>query len=255
MKQFYKALGAMILTVIVLFWCLRLITRHGREITVPKLTNVSLDEARQIARHSHLKLVIADSVYLTKMPRGFVFKQNPEEGGKVKKGRRIMLTINSLMPRIVRVPNLIGVSLRQAESNIAMAGLKVGKLIYTEDIATNNVLGQNINGRAAIPGSEVVAETEVDIILGLNPNDCYTYVPNLLGVAYSHVKSELTYNSLNLKKCIFDKSVKSYADTLQAVVYQQSPMPSYSSAVQMGTPVTLYFTMDKSRIIPITDGI
>lgn len=239
-KQLYLSVGSAMVVTMILFWMLSLITRHNQEIEVPDFTNISVEEVANLARSSHLRAVVADSVYISHQKRGVVVKQIPAAGSKVKKNRRIILTINSLVLRTTTMPNLIGVSLRQAVGNLTQAKLKVGKLIYTEDIATNNVLGQSLKGHAVAAGAKVALEAEIDLILGLNRRDGLTKVPNLQGLTYSMAKSELAYNSLNVAGCVYDRSVVTYADTLQAVVYKQEPLYEAGEAVVKGSGVTIY---------------
>ena len=39
------------------------------------------------------------------------------------------------------MPNLVGLSMRQAIAELQSRGLVLGKLVYVEDLATTNVLG------------------------------------------------------------------------------------------------------------------
>ena len=245
-KQICLAVAAAFVTLVILFSLLRVITRHGQKVEVPQLTNMTYDEAQAVAKKHHLRLKIVDSVYVPQVAKGLIFKQNPAAGSFVKKRRHIMITINSMVPNMVRVPSLVGYSLRQAESNLNAAQLRIGKLIYVSDIATNNVLGQMYHGKSVTPGDVLPAESEIDLRLGLNPSDCQTYVPNLIGTQYQQVRSELVGNSLNLQRMICDGTVKSFSDSLQSIVYKQEPAPSSRRPVTMGTGVTVYMTLNKS---------
>ena len=53
--------------------------------------------------------------------------------------------------------------------------------------------------------------------------------------------------SLNVKTLRFDDSVKDYDDSLNAVVYRQSPEVS-EIPVKIGDDVSLYLTIDPERI-------
>ena len=55
-------------------------------------------------------------------------------------------------------------------------------------------------------------------------------------------------NSLNIRTLRFDRTVKDYDDSLNAMVYNQEPAPSDSIHVGMGSEVTLYLTLDQNRI-------
>lgn len=234
------AIAALILVVLVassIF--LKAVTHHGRVITVPDLTNMSVSEARSIASSKDLKIEVTDSVYIRRMGRGMVYSQNPKEGSSVKKGRRILLTINSVTPKQTQVPNLVGYSMRQAKAELLSRGLNLGKLVYVDDIATNNVLKQTYRNREIKPGTLVDSGTEIDLVVGLNSEENQTFVPNLLGLKYMRAVDVVHDSQLNVSKLVFDKSVKNYGDSLDAVVYRQSPSPSNAS-ILMGSEVTIY---------------
>ncbi|MBQ5436022.1 MAG: PASTA domain-containing protein [Bacteroidales bacterium] len=150
---------------------LKAITRHNQVIIVPDLTGLSVADAKIVAKRNHIRTEVVDSVYVKRIEKGNVFSQNPAAGKEVKKDRVIKLTINAHQTKMVKMPNLVGYSLRQAKTEILSSGLSVGKLAYREDIATNNVLDQFIKGRYVAPGTEVEAETPVDLLLGLSPDE------------------------------------------------------------------------------------
>ena len=126
---------------------LKAITRHNQVIIVPDLTGLSVADAKIVAKRNHIRTEVVDSVYVKRIEKGNVFSQNPAAGKEVKKDRVIKLTINAHQTKMVKMPNLVGYSLRQAKTEILSSGLSVGKLAYREDIATNNVLDQFIKGR------------------------------------------------------------------------------------------------------------
>ena len=53
--------------------------------------------------------------------------------------------------------------------------------------------------------------------------------------------------SLNIRALKFDDSVRNYDDSLNAVVYRQSPEASMEP-IDLGNDVSLYLTIDPSRI-------
>ena len=126
------------------------------------------------------------------------------------------------------MPNLIGYSLRQAKAEILSRGLVLGKLIYVDDIATNNVLKQLHANREIDPGDTIESE-------------------------YMSAKDAIHEHSLNLKRAVFDKTVETYSDSLDAVVYKMAPSPS-EMPCDMGSEVTIYLTLDK-RKVPVKEPI
>ena len=198
-----------------------------------------------------MRLEVTDSVYINRMAPGAIFRQNPQAGGKVKKNRRILLTINAMLPKMVSMPSTVGYSLRQAQSELLSSQLVLGKLIYVDDIATNNVIEQLYRGRPIAPGAKLPGESVIDLKVGVNRKDsAATFVPEMRTVPYRLVRERLAEHSLNIKKLFFDESVKNYADSMSALVYRQIPKASDTVQVELGTGVTLYLS---KTIVPVIE--
>lgn len=249
-KHIILAGCSLLVVIFLLFTMLKFITRHNQEFEVPSFMNMSVEEAEAVARQYELRLEVTDSVYINRMAPGAIFRQNPEAASKVKKNRRILLTINANQPKLVKMPELVGYSLRQAQSELISNQLSLGKLIYVKDIATNNVLGQLYKGRAIAEGEKIPSESVIDLKLGINETDSTTYIPEIRGIPYRLVREKLAENSLNLSKAVFDESVTNYADSLSAWVYRQVPAPSDSVTVRLGTGVTVYLSKVKEPEVP-----
>lgn len=255
LKHLLIAIASALATVAVIMFLLKIVTRHNKELEVPSFINMTMAQALEVAKAHHMRLEITDSVYISRMDPGAIYRQNPKEGSMVKKNRRILLTVNAKLAKTVQMPSLVGFSLRQAQSELTANQLNVGRLIYQRDLATNNVLEQQYNGSIIAPGKSIPVESSIDLVLGLNEKDTLTYIPQLRGTPYSRLKSTLTENSLNLRSAIFDGTVQTYADSLQAMVYKQIPSYSDTIMVKMGSDVTVYLTKDQSLLeIPKKEG-
>ena len=226
---------------------LNVFTKHNHEIIVPDFSNLTVEEATAVARQAGMRVEVTDSVFVKRMRKGAVYRQTPRVGSYVKEGRRIILTINAMNAKKVTMPNLIGYSMRQAMAELQSRGLVLGKLIYVDDIATNNVLRQLKGNREIDPGVLIESESVIDLVVGLNSGDSETYVPDVVGLKHISALDAVHANSLNISKLRFDKTVKDYDDSLNAVVYKQNPEPSEFS-VKMGEDVTLYLTVDTNKV-------
>jgi len=224
---------------------LGIITRHNRTVTVPDFTNMTVAEAEDLARSGHVGVKVTDSVFVRRLPAGVVFRQSPKAGATVKKGRSIFLTINSIVPRKVVMPNLIGYSLNEARAELTNRGLALGKLSYTQDIATNNVLRQTVRGRNVRPGDLVISGSDVDLTLGLSGDERPTTVPRVIGMKYIRAVDALHDRYLNVGRVRFDSDIQTYADSTNAVVYKQDGI---GTARKYGSSVNLYLTLDPEKI-------
>ncbi|MBQ6687873.1 MAG: PASTA domain-containing protein [Bacteroidales bacterium] len=250
-------IAAMIITVVLIagmLILLNVVTRHNQEHKVPDLSNMSVSEAQYVAALAGMKVKVIDSTYVKRMRRGVVFRQHPVPGSMVKEGRCISLTINAVNAKQVTMPDLVGSSLRQAKSDLKSRGLVLGKLLYVQDMATNNVLRQLHGNREIEPGVHVESEAVIDLVVGLNSIDNTTYVPDVAGLRQISAIDAVHGHSLNIAGLVFDETVKDYEDSLNAMVYMQVPEPSDSIKVGMGDEVLLYLTLDQGRI-PVKDEI
>lgn len=224
---------------------LNIATMHGKELAVPDFTNMSMAEAQQLAAESQVRLDVVDSVYVKGMSRGHVYKQNPLPGAQVKKGRRILITINAINSKKTTVPNLVGYSTRQAISELQSRSLALGRLIYRNDMATDNVLGQRYKDQPVAAGTKLEVGSAIDLVVGLSANDCNTRVPSVVGMRSLTAVDAVHTNSLNVK-LVYDSSVRDYNDTIKAVVYSQSP--SAEIIARKGHNVTMFLTMDPEKL-------
>ena len=225
---------------------LNVATMHGRVLVVPDFTNMSIAEAESLAEASQVRIDVVDSLYVKRMEKGHIYRQNPKAGSQVKKGRRILITINAMNAKKVDMPDLIGFSMRQATAELQSRGLVLGNLIYQQDIATDNVLAQRCGGRPIAPDVKVETGTVIDLVVGLNEDDNQAMVPDVFGMKCLTATDAVHGNSLNVRT-IYDSSVKDYNDSLMAVVYKQVPQAQTNEL--KGSQVTMYLTIDEEKVM------
>lgn len=242
------AIGGGIVLLLLVMLLLGIITRHGKELSVPDFTNMALADASALAKNKNLRLEVTDSVFVKRMTPGAIYSQNPTAGSKVKKNRRVFLVLNASSAQRVEMPSLIGFSLRQAKSEILAKGLQIGKLSYISDIATNNVLKQLYKGKPIASGAKIETDSEIDLVLGLSEEENTTYIPHLLGLTLQVAKENIFDNSLNLGKVRYDETVLSWEDSLAAGVFIQSPAFTNSEQYPLGTKVDITLTRDPLKI-------
>jgi beta-lactam-binding protein with PASTA domain len=233
-----------ILTLVIVFttaaFILKGITRHGEALSVPDLTGISTDDAIEILRDKNLKFLVTDSLYFDDKPKLSILDQNPAPNSKVKEGRVIYLTINSDRPPGVAMPNLIDVSLRQAEAMLKAAGLKIGTISYKPDLAQNVVLEQVWKGNSIPPDSKVPKGSSIDLVLGDGLIDAVDVeVPDLSGFTKEQAHNLLNTATLNLGATVYQGKI---TDSSNAVVIKQ--VPAAGSTGKSGQPVDIYLKQE-----------
>jgi eukaryotic-like serine/threonine-protein kinase len=227
---------------------LRVFTRHNITYAVPDFRGLSLIQAKELAEDNNLRVQIMDSVYNQLHKRGTVVEQEPKEGVQVKKYRHIFLVMNAMNPEKVLMPNVVGVSLRQAITLLESNGLITGHLRYVPDIATNNVLKQKHKGKEINPGSEIEKGSRIDLVLGKSNYSESVEMPDLIGLTRHDAERHITQAYLNVGATIYDKSVQNSDDSLNAMVFRQKPEHDTKRFIVMGAIVDIWLTVDKDKI-------
>jgi beta-lactam-binding protein with PASTA domain len=230
------------------FIAMALGTRHSARRTVPDFVGLKMTDAEYFAGRRDLQIIINDSLHVSAYPGGVILDQLPKGGVVVKPGRKVYVTINSSRQRMVEVPYVAGRSLRQAKNMLETAGLTIDHLEYAEDIATNYVLAEFINGEEVLEDSLVVrAEKGSGVVLrvGVAAKETSTAVPQVLGRSLFEAKSRLWEAGLNIGEIIFDEGMPAL-ERNRAKVYQQSLLPSAEAAY--GERVSLNLTLDTAKV-------
>jgi len=240
-----------IFAAVFLFWgtlvVLRHYTHHGEALPVPDVTGLTLYEAGKLLLSKKMRWQLTDSVYVTTVKPGTVVSQNPEPGSKVKKKRNIFLIVNALAMEKVKMPDVVGISLRQAKSTLEAQGLLIGQLTYVPDIAKDYVLKQLYRGEEIRRGTEIFKGSEIELILGKGLSDERMPVPSLLGNTLTEARETLTKYSLNFGVIIPDNTVLTSADSLNAFVYRQNPAARDNATLQLGSAIDVWVTVDASK--------
>jgi len=251
-KIFLKNLGfagtIIIGTLMVLLIWLNLYTRHGQARPVPNFYGLTMEQTAKLARKSRLRYQVIDSVYTALVPRGCVAEQNPRPGFKVKKWRNIILTINAYNPEIVAMPNLVDLPIRQAVAIIASSGLEMGELRYRPDLSINVVIQQLYNGKNIAGGDSLQKGSVIDLVLGKGLSNQRTPVPDLIGMTLGSARNKILISSLNLGTYIYDNTITSGKDSLNAFVYKQNPEYHEEASLQLGSAIYLWLTVDSARL-------
>jgi beta-lactam-binding protein with PASTA domain len=253
-KSFYKhltyAIGGITVLLILTFLILKVYTHHGQALPVPDFKGLTMEEVYKKAKKSKMRIEVSDSIFNNNLPKGTVIEQNPIVGFKVKKNRRIFLIVNAFNPEKVKMPNIVGVSHRQAEAVLKNAGLEIGRLIHIPDIAVNNVLKQKYNSKEITEGEMLPKGSKIDLVLGMGLSNQKTQVPNLDHYSLEKAKNRMLRSALNIGAIIYDESIETGEDSTSAKVWRQYPSFKENKLIRLGSTVDLWITVDSAILYP-----
>jgi len=249
-KQLLYAFGAISAFLILVLLTLKVYTHHGQALSVPDFTGLTLEEVHKKAKKEKLRIEVSDSVFNNNRPKGTVIEQNPIAGFKVKKNRRIFIVLNAFNPEKVKMPNIVGVSHRQAEAVLKNSGLEIGRLIHVPDIAINNVLNQKYKGEDINEGTMVPKGSKIDLVLGMGLSNQKTQIPDLDHYSLEKAKNRILRSALNLGAIIYHESIIDAADSAEAQVWRQYPSFKENKMIRLGSSVDLWLTVDSTILYP-----
>lgn len=141
-------------------------SRHGEEVTVPRLKGLSYAEAQKRLEAAGLVCVVGDSGYVPRQAAGTVLDQGVDAGAKVKAGREVPLTLNAALPPTIVMPDLAdNSSLREAQSRLEALGFKLTPPEYING-EKEWVYGVKSNGRNVVAGTRVSVTAVLTLVVG-----------------------------------------------------------------------------------------
>ena len=256
-------LAAIVLLGLVLFgtmWMLGFITRHGQYERVPSVLGKSLPEAIRLLEEKGFGVEVSDSLWDDQQSPLAVLKQLPAGEEMVKAKRIIYLSINRSQPPMVEMPNLVGLSFRNAELYLRQLGLKLGDTLRKPDIAKDAVLEQLYGGLAVKPGTQLFQGSTIAFVLGSGISNNEIEVPQLIGLSFAEAKALLQGLGLNVGALLVDEGV---SDTAAAFVYKHNPphmqqlpetagMPQ--NRIRPGQSIDLWLSLERA-VPPVVDSL
>lgn len=197
------------------------------EVVVPDVVGKLLTQAQAELQAKDLNYVIVSQQYDELEPNA-VISQNPVAGRTVRAGRTIELVI-SRGPEYADVPDVVGVSLRQAIITLENAGFTVAQPVnraYDDEAPVDEVLEQN-----PVANTKLRRSTPIILTVSDGPAPQPVTMPSLLGLTPAAAQQRLADLGLILGEV--------ENQTADSVVIQQSPEPG--ATTQSGSSVDLVF--------------
>jgi hypothetical protein len=211
------------------------------DIVVPNLIGKTMDDARVIAKQQNFDLQVGGEDYSTKWPENQIYKQDPDAGAGIKAGRPVTV-YRSLGPRLLTVPNLVGMTRERASQALQDASLPpLGDKSVTEEFSDSVqpgvVISQTIPAGTNTARGTIVA---ISVSKGPQPPDPPANVqanpsgPGEVDVTWTPSERATTYSVTRTQ----DGTPKIVASGLKGPQYTDldvKPSSSYSYTVTAST--------------------
>ena len=188
----------------------------GEPIEVPSVIGMKFEEAEKLINSLGLEARKGDVRMDKEHPAGSVVIQNPSEGSKVKRGRRVYLTVSG-GELLVLVPNIKGRTLRDAKFALEREGLNLGAIEYqsSDQYPLNTIIEQHVT-----PGTKVKRNVFISVVASQGLVSEKVTVPDLNGKTFVDAQKLLINSGLKLGNITYVPS----PDLLPNTVVQQFPI-------------------------------
>jgi beta-lactam-binding protein with PASTA domain len=173
-------------------------TNYNEGVTVPDVTRISLTEAETLLTSYGLRVEVADRRANSAFPADYVIDQQPSASVIVKPNRKIYLTVNAAVKPQVEVPNLVNLSLRNAQIQLQNYGLEVGSISYQSSRFKNAVLNQSIP-----EGTIVEKGSALDLVVSDGLGDKIVDIPEIVGLRLPDAQFKLREAGLRVGEIRF----------------------------------------------------
>lgn len=184
-------------------------TNYNRGVTVPDVTKLSQDEAESVLEHYGLRHEVLDRRSHTAYPANYIIDQSPAPRQIVKPNRKVYLTVNTDTTPITVVPNVVAMSLRNAEIQLENHGLAVGSISYESSRFRNTVLRQSVAF-----GDTVSRGTIVNLAISDGLGTRIVSVPDVKGMRLSEAQQAILRAGLRVGEIRFQPSREHTPNTI-----------------------------------------
>lgn len=178
-------------------------TNYNKGITVPDVTKISLEEAEMLLERNGLRYEVLDRRANSVYPANYIIDQSPSAKQIVKPNRKIYLTVNTAVTPQTVVPNLVNMSLRNAEIQLENHGLVVGTTSYESSRFRNTILRQSIAA-----GDTVGRGTVINLAVSDGLGSRLVTVPDIQGMRLTEAEQALSSVGLRVGEIRFQPSME-----------------------------------------------
>lgn len=212
------------------------------DVQVPAIVGLSTADAERVLQAAGLVLSIEQEVYDNNIPAGHIVTQEPVAGRMVKQGRPIEVRV-SLGKQILEVPDVAGLSPREARLTLTQAGFVLGeeREVLDPDAPVNAVVDQYPE-----PGTLVEIGTAVDLVINRGKEVLpYVVVPDFRGQMLADVRNIISSYGLTVGN-LWQEYSTVYSE---GQIIEQNPAPG--EQVEVGWPIDFVYSQGVPRQVRV----
>ena len=219
----------------------------GKEVTVPDVKGMSYSEAKEVLEAKGLKIEKADEpIASQKIEKGKIVSQTPSKNSKVKKGRTVRVILSAGNTEL-KVPDLKGLSYKEAKTLLSEMGLQISKgdEVDSDSVTEGLIASQYPSAKTKVDKGDIIT---VNISRGKKD----AVIPKLVGTTFtseSDVSDTLSKYGYKLGKVSYEESYET-----PGTIIKQSP--DAGTTAEKKTTVDIVISKAKSKAtVPNLNGM
>ena len=219
----------------------------GKEVTVPDVKGMSYSEAKEVLEAKGLKIEKADEpIASQKIEKGKIVSQTPSKNSKVKKGRTVRVILSAGNTEL-KVPDLKGLSYKEAKTLLSEMGLQISKgdEVDSDSVTEGLIASQYPSAKTKVDKGDIIT---VNISRGKKD----AVIPKLVGTTFtseSDVSATLSKYGYKLGKVSYEESYET-----PGTIIKQSP--DAGTTAEKKTTVDIVISKAKSKAtVPNLNGM
>lgn len=206
----------------------------GEKGEVPEVTGMTIEEAMDAIENAGFKVGNRDSAFDTSVPAGQVISQNPKGGSEAVKGSKIDLVISQGTEE-VDVPDVLGMSLADAQKALAAKGFIVGK---TSEGNSEEYEEGKIMEQSPVGGAKAAEGSKIDLVVSKGSQQAT--VPSIEGLSLDAARQRAEAEGLTISQSGSQDSDKIAEDCII------SQSPAAGTKVAKGSTITYVISKGSS---------
>ena len=216
---------------------LALIIKSEDTVIVPSLEGKDVVYALELLTELELNTKVKGSEYTADIPKNYVVFQEPQPGAEIKKGRDVKIIL-SKGPRTISMPNLLDLSLQQANIILEEHGICRRELSRTHHQKIEN---DHIIAQVPSPGTMISRGACVDLLISMGAQPKAFKMPELIGLTLEDALQSIE----KVKLVIGEIKSSHYPNKPQNIIVKQTPTSGHR--VIAASPVSLLINRDSRK--------
>lgn len=225
-------------------------TRQEAAIRVPNVEGQPFEKAKEQLQKNEFQVRREVGRYNPRVDPSTVVDQNPPPKSDVKPGRRVYLTVNASDVPMVSIPDLNGISVREAKNRVSSLGLTVDTVMADTIPAPYR---NTVTRQRPQPGDSLQRGEGVTLWYSTGLAQDSVEVPDVVGRTVDEAQAVLL--DRRLRSIVVDSRGASEndqntaaEDTSDTTLYVRRQGRSPQATVRAGTEIRLFVTPDHSAV-------